>query len=361
MKHPHRFIVLFLISLLCSLIVQSYAYPSGGEYPPTFTKRGGYWYDEWNINRNVYSGETGYLPNMFYETVGVYSDLAYSWGLEFKQRHSNRVELAQTILRFVQKWTIYGYDEENVFMDSVPQVEWAWNGDEMAHMVRNAMDHSGTVVADCEDVAFFCATLYYGAGFDVAIVDAPGHCALLIWFPDYPNANSYWDIRDGRGYGWIWVEATGQQNTVGWTPPSYNDGDFFAYPITTEIETVFLIEEVSYSPLEPTPLESVHVMVKVKVVTSQIERVFLIYSVNDGNQQTVTMTPKSFPTYEGVIPGQEDGAAVDFYIQILGIEGEIFESGSFIYEVKNTIFGVEPILFYLVGGIFLIIVLIALF
>ena len=73
------------------------------------------------------------------------------------------------------------------------------------------------------------------------------------------------------------------------------------------------------------------------------------------------MTPTSYPTYEGIIPGQEEGTAVDFYIQILGIEGEIVESGSFIYEVNNTIFGVEPILFYLVGGIFLIIVLIALF
>ena len=85
-------------------MVEGSTHPSGGTYPPTFNKHGSYWYDEWNINRNLYSGETGYLPNMFYETVGVNADLAYSWGLEFTQHHSNRVELAQTILQFVQQF-----------------------------------------------------------------------------------------------------------------------------------------------------------------------------------------------------------------------------------------------------------------
>ena len=141
MKKSYQILLIFFVSLTSSMMVKSYAYPSGGDYPPTFSKRGSYWYDEWNINRNLYSGEAGYLPNMFYETIDIYSDLAYSWGLEFKQRYSNRVELAQTILRFVQQWTIYGYDEENVFMDGKAQVEWAWNGDEMAHMIKNAIDN----------------------------------------------------------------------------------------------------------------------------------------------------------------------------------------------------------------------------
>ncbi len=361
MKKSYQTFLICLVSLTTSLMVESYAYPSGGNYPPTFTKHGSYWYDEWNINRNFYDGEAGYLPNMFYETIGIYSDLAYSWGLEFKQRHSNRVELAQTILRFVQQWTIYGYDEENVFMDGEAQVEWAWNGDEMAHMVQNVINNAGAVTADCEDVAFFSATLYYGAGFDVAIVDAPSHCALLIWFPDYPNANIYWSIQDERGYGWIWVEATGKQNMVGWTPPSFNDGDFTAYPITKEINTVFLFEEISYSPLEPSPMETVQVNAKVEVFTSQIKNVYIIYSVNGGEQQTVTMAPKGLSFYEGNIPGQKKGSDVDFFIQILGVDDEAVNSGSFIYEVKESIFGVEPILFYIVGGIFFIVVLLLIF
>ncbi|RLI44987.1 hypothetical protein DRO61_11455, partial [Candidatus Bathyarchaeota archaeon] len=117
MKKYYQIFLLCLVSFTSSMIVESYAYPSGGSYPPTFTKSGSYWYDEWAINRNLYSGEFGYLPSMFYETIDTNSDLAYSWGFEFKQRYSNQVELAQTILRFVQQWTIYGYDAENVFMD----------------------------------------------------------------------------------------------------------------------------------------------------------------------------------------------------------------------------------------------------
>jgi hypothetical protein len=361
MKKSYQILLIFFVSLTSSMMVKSYAYPSGGDYPPTFSKRGSYWYDEWNINRNLYSGEAGYLPNMFYETIDIYSDLAYSWGLEFKQRYSNRVELAQTILRFVQQWTIYGYDEENVFMDGKAQVEWAWNGDEMAHMVKNAIDNTGAVIADCEDVAFFSATLYYSAGFDVAIVDAPSHCALLIWFPDYPNANTYWSIQDGRGYGWIWVEATGKQNVVGWTPPSFDDGDFTAYPITKENDTVFIFEELSYYPLEPSPMEAVQVNAKIQVLTSQINNVYIIYSVNGGEQRIVTMTPIGLSFYEGSIPGQEEESDVDFFVQILGIDDEVVNSGSFVYVVKESIFGVEPILFYMVGGIIFIVVLLLIF
>jgi hypothetical protein len=361
MKKAYRIFLICLVSLISSFTVEGSAYPSGGTYPPTFTKYGRYWYDSWNINRNLYSGEDGYLPNMLYETIDINSDLAFSWGLELKQRHSNRVELAQTILQFVQQWTIYGYDEDNVFMDGKAQVEWAWNGDEMAHMVQNAIDNTGAVISDCEDVAFFCATLFYGAGFDVAIVDAPSHCALLIWFPDYPNANSYWNIQDGREYGWIWIEATGKQNPVGWTPPSFSDGDFTAYPITHEIDTVFFVEEIFYSPLEPTSMETVQVNAKVKVFTSQIKNINIIYSVNGGTQQRVTMTLDDLSLYVGSIPGQEEGSDVDFFIQILGIDNELVNSGSFFYEVKDSIFGVEPILFYLVGGIFLVIVLLGIF
>lgn len=353
-------LILFFI-LGISVLSRIYALPSGGKFPPHFEKREGFWYDVWGINRNLHSGEDGFLPNMFYETIGNYSDLAYSWGFEFKQLYTDREDRARMILRFVQQWTIYGYDEENVFMDGDAQLEWAWNGDEMAHMVKHAMETMGVVRADCEDVAFFCATLYYGAGFDVAIVDAPSHCALLIWFPDYPNANIYWKIHDGRGYGWIWVEATGQRNQVGWTPPSFNDGDFTAYPIIWSIENVFIIEDIFYTPIEPSPKDVVKVNANVKVSTSQILDVTLIYSVNEGNEQKVNMAPKDASLYEGWIPEQNRDSEVEFYIQIFGVKGEIVNSSIFIYEVKETFFGVEPYLFYLVVGIVSMIILIFIF
>ena len=89
-----------------------------------------------------------------------------------------------------------------------------------------------------EDMAFLCGTIYVGAGFDAAVIDAPYHAALLIWLPDFSNANDYWDINDGRGAGWIWVEATGSSNPLGWTPPDFEDGAWTAYPIANSSEIV---------------------------------------------------------------------------------------------------------------------------
>jgi hypothetical protein len=357
-KHGKTIIVLlFLATFFIPNLVN--AYPSGNIFPPTFEKRDDFWYDSWGINRNAYYGEDGYLPNMFYETIGNYSDLAYKWGLEFKLHHVERMERAQAILRFVQEWTLYGYDEDNVFRDGEAQIEWAWNGDEMAHMVENAMETVDAVRADCEDVAFLCATIYYGAGFDVAIVEAPNHAALLIWFPDYPNANLYWDIHDGRGFGWIWVEATGKNNPLGWTPPSFSDGDFTTYPIVKEIGEDLHIEDVSYHPSEPSSGEEVNVQARVITTTSQVRNVTLIYTINGGQEQKEEMIRIDDSRYGESIPGQNSGSEVIFQVQAFADGDETTNSGSFSYEVKETVFGVEPLLFYVVIGIILIIIVAA--
>jgi len=225
-------IIVFLLAVFSLKEVSGL--PSGGVYPPTFTKGAdGYWYDSWGFNRNRYSGEKGYLPNIAYETLdgilGNNKELAYSIGEQLKTNYPNRLERAEQVLRYVQRWTEYGYDRDNVIVEGVPQSEWAWNADEMAHAFNPT---TGTVaIGDCEDMAFLCATIYIGAGFDAAIIEAPGHCALLIWLPEYPHATVYWDIRDGRGHGWIWVEATGPNNPLGWTPPDFEDGYWNAYPL----------------------------------------------------------------------------------------------------------------------------------
>jgi hypothetical protein len=87
-------------------------------------------------------------------------------------------------------------------------------------------------IGDCEDMAFLCGTIYVGAGFDSAIVDAPEHVALLIWLPRFSNANYYWNLtNDGRDAGWIWVEATGSSNSLGWTPTDFREGGWTAYAI----------------------------------------------------------------------------------------------------------------------------------
>jgi len=222
-----RYLVLLL--LLSSLAVAEVKIVSG--FPASsFTFEYGDWYDNWGIDRNYYGGPHGFLPNLAYETIGDNKELAYRIGEWFQENYPDKTERAIAILKYVQKWTEYGYDSDNVIRDGIPQDEWAWNADEMAHAFNETTGVKA--IGDCEDLAFLCCTIYMGAGFETAMVDATDHVALLIWLPEFPNANDYWDIpHDGRDAGWIWVEATGSSNPLGWTPPDFEDGGWTAYPI----------------------------------------------------------------------------------------------------------------------------------
>lgn len=225
-----RFRLVSLIFLLVCVSVASLSQTAKGIPASEFTLRGGDWYDNFGIDRNNYAGPNGYLPNLATETLDENREKAFSIGESFQSNYPSTTDRAVAILKYVQKWTEYGYDSDNVIRNGIAQEEWAWNADEMAH----AFDENTGVkaVGDCEDMAFLCGTIYLGAGFDAAIVDAVDHAALLIWLPEFSNANYYWDLpNDDRDSGWIWVEATGNSNPLGWTPPDYETGDWTAYAI----------------------------------------------------------------------------------------------------------------------------------
>jgi hypothetical protein len=242
MKHIRYFILLLLLSALAVALTKT----ASGIPASDFSQRDGEWYDNWGIDRN-YAGIDGqlpgYLPNIASETLGENRAKAYSIGEQFLNQYQSKSARADAILKYVQTWTYYGYDSDNFVRSGVAQDEWAQNADEFA----NAFNQSTGVkaVGDCEDMAFLCGTIYVVAGFDAAVIDAIDHVALLIWLPEYPNADKYWDINDGRGAGWIWVEATGSENPVGWTPSDYEDGDWTAYQINSQ----------PYIARSPTPSE----------------------------------------------------------------------------------------------------------
>ena len=222
-----RCIILF--ALLCvSVLTLSQA--AKGFPASSFNLQNGDWYDNFGIDRNYYAGPHGYLPNLAAETLNENKELAYNIGERFHTEYPDKVNRAVAILKYVQTWTEYGYDSDNVVRDGVPQDEWAWNADEMAHDFDETTGVKA--IGDCEDLAFLSGTIYVGARFDAAIVDATDHAALLIWLPEFSNANNYWDLpNDDRDAGWIWVEATGSSNPLGWTPPDFENGGWTAYPI----------------------------------------------------------------------------------------------------------------------------------
>jgi hypothetical protein len=231
MKHMRYFTLLLLISISAVALIKT----AGGIPASDFSQRDGEWYDNWGINRNdagINGQLPGYLPNLASETLGENKEKAYSVGERFLNQYQSKSARADVILKYVQTWTYYGYDSDNFVRNGVAQDEWAQNADEFA----NAFNENTGIkaVGDCEDMAFLCGTVYVAAGFDAAVIDATDHAALLIWLPEYPNADKYWDINDGRGAGWIWVEATGSENPVGWTPSDYEDGDWTAYQINSQ-------------------------------------------------------------------------------------------------------------------------------
>lgn len=221
----HIIVFFFLCALVATQSLTANGLPAS-----SFTIHEGDWYDNWGINRNYYGGSNGYMPNLAVETLNENKELAYSIGEWFQANYLSETDRAVAILRYVQTWTEYGYDSDNVVRGGISQDEWAWNADEMAHAFNETTGVKA--VGDCEDMAFLCGTIYVAAGFDAAVVDAPEHVALLIWLPEFSNANTYWDLsNDDRDAGWIWVEATGSSNPLGWTPPDFENGIWTPYPI----------------------------------------------------------------------------------------------------------------------------------
>lgn len=234
MKTKRYLLAVTILLLLSSFIVGVLAEPSNDFTKKVFEIEDRYivcWYDDWGVNRNSAYGmyvdrRDGYLPKIIYESLGQNRERAYEMGELFVDRYPDHVRRAEAILSFVQTWMKYGYDNECVFREGVAQEEWAWNPDEMAHEVDEAQMSYEPARGDCEDFGFYCTVLYLAAGYDVKIIDAPEHVALMIWLPEYPNANVYWDVNDGRGPGWIWVEATVDTARLGWTPSEYRSARF---------------------------------------------------------------------------------------------------------------------------------------
>ena len=344
--------MLFLISLAVSAAVLGAVdgLPSGGSYPPTFTFDDEAWFDSWGYNRNYYGGSNGYMPNLAYETLGANQELAYGLGLQFRIDYPSEIRRAEAILRFVQRWTEYGYDEDNVVMDGQAQYEWAWNADEMAHMFN--VSTTTIAVGDCEDMAFLCATIYLGSGIDAALVLTTTHVALLIWLPDYPNANYYWDLPDdGKESGWIWVEATGDRNPLGWTPPDFADGDWVVFPLG------FIEFTVDYTPRNPQAEDAVLVSATVASARGSVDSVVLNYSVQGNEHSKLTMTGRD-SVYEATIPRQPKGTRVTFSVSATDTEGNVKQTSDFQYTVGFALEIPSILLEPMVLGLIVVILLI---
>jgi len=77
--------------------------------------------------------------------------------------------------------------------------------------------------------------MYKGAGFRSAIAIGAEHTAALVYLPDYKKANAIFEL-EGEA-GWLWLEATGKNNPLGWVPNEFINTGLAAYEVTAEAIT----------------------------------------------------------------------------------------------------------------------------
>lgn len=187
-------------------------------------------FDDWNVCRTRAFDEDGFLqitrtgefrPIIALESLGDNTDKAYELGKQFAEKYPDLHQRAERIFYFVRDNVRYISDSDQFDFD-----EFAQNADEIVLTI----EEKGFARGDCEDYAVLLAVMYLGAGYRSAIVLAPGHAAALVHLPGYKKANRVFTI-DGES-GWIWAEATGRNNPLGWMPERYSRAELAACEVS---------------------------------------------------------------------------------------------------------------------------------
>jgi len=196
-----------------------------------FYKESGEIFDDWNVCRTDAAGEDGFFqvsetkfcPIIVGESLGENTDKAYQIGQKFARDYPDTQQRAEKIFIFTRGKVKYIPDE-----DQFGFPEFAQNADELATTIEDESSAYG----DCEDYAILLAVMYKGAGLRSAIVLAPNHAATLVYLPGYKKANRTLSL-DGES-GWVWAEATGGNNPLGWMPERFMGETLKVYEVKNE-------------------------------------------------------------------------------------------------------------------------------
>jgi len=217
-----------ILILVAGLATTGYALatPSAGFY-----ERDGDVFDDWEVSRTRAFGEDGFYqisettfrPVIAFESLGENAALAYSLGEQIAAKYPDQIQRAEAVFGFVRDRVNYTSD-----IDQFEYDEFAQNADELAMVI----EQNGIGYGDCEDSAVLLAVMYKGAGFRSAIVVGPGHTAAFVYLPDYKKATALFELEGETG--WIWAEATGKNNPLGWIPKEFIDVELAAYEIYSQ-------------------------------------------------------------------------------------------------------------------------------
>jgi len=239
-----------IIVLLAALATAGYAsaFPSQGFYT-----RGVDILDDWETCRTRAFGEdgfyqiteTGFRPAIAFQSLGDQANAAYSLGEQIANEYPDLLQRAEAVFHFVRDRVKYTSD-----IDLNGSEEFAQNADELAKTIAE----NGIVQGDCEDMVVLLAVMYKAAGFRSAIVLVPEHTAVLVYLPDYDEATAFFELAGEPG--WVWAEATGRNNHLGWAPKEYLGTEIAAYEILAEVPA-YEIPVGAVAPLTPPPAAAI--------------------------------------------------------------------------------------------------------
>ena len=214
MRQKRKVLTVLILVVVAVLATTGYALATPSA---AFHKKNGDIFDDWGISRTRAVGEdgfyqvseTGFRPVITFESLGEEANQAYRLGEQFAQKYPDQPQRAEQIFYFVRDSVRYTSDKDQFKYD-----EFAQNADELA----DAIAQNGTAYGDCEDSAILLAVMYQGAGYRSAIVIVPDHTAAMVYLPGYKKASVF--EMDGES-GWVWAEATGKNNPLGWVPKEF--------------------------------------------------------------------------------------------------------------------------------------------
>ena len=192
-------------------------------------------FDDWHICRTNPVGDDGFFqvketktevsfrPVIALESLGEYVDVAYEMGEQFAKKYPDQIQRAEKIFEYVRDSIQYMTD-----LSQFDMPEYAQNADEVASVLHE----KGTAYADCEDYALLLAVMYQGAGYRSGIILCPGHAAATLYLPEYQKANMVFTLNGVRG--WIWLEATGNNNPFGWFPKGQVEKPILGYELSPD-------------------------------------------------------------------------------------------------------------------------------
>lgn len=224
----HLRIITFSIAILLLILPTSV----GAVSSTNFYQQHNEIFDDWDLCRTCATGEDGFFqvcsetefcPLIIGESLAENADRAYQLGQRFITDYPDTLQRAERIFAFARDRVRYTSDA-----DQFGFREFAQNADELASTIED----KGFAYGDCEDYAILLTVMYKGADLRSAIVLAPEHAAALVYLPEYNQANQILSI-DGES-GWVWAEATGGNNPLGWMPERFIGAKLLAYEVEDE-------------------------------------------------------------------------------------------------------------------------------